>query len=297
LRVVPGARFDYARDSGHSDFSPRLNARYDIIKGPAPDAPDRRRLTLKGGVGVFYQPPQFQETDEVFGTPGIKSNRWIHYALGVERELTRQVEASVEGFYKDLTQGVSRGPEAAGGFGYNNQGEGYVIGLETLLKYKPDERFFGWLAYTLSRSAIKDAPDEPEYLFQYDQTHNLTVLGSYRLGRGWEFGARFRLVSGPLDTPLVGPPSLPALYAADAGSYAQLQERPFSRRLPLFHQLDLRIDKRWQIKNARVSTYLDLQNVYNNAAVEGTVYNYDFSKSQYQTGVPILPSIGMRIEI
>ncbi len=297
LRVVPGARFDYTRDNGHSDFSPRLNARYDIVKGPAPDAPNRRRLTLKGGVGVFYQPPQFQETDEVFGTPGLKSNRWIHYALGVERELSKQVEASVEGFYKDLTQAVARGPEAAGGFGYNNQGSGYVIGLETLLKYKPDERFFGWLAYTLSRSAVKDAPNQPEYLFQYDQTHNLTVLGSYRLGRGWEFGARFRLVSGPLDTPLVGPPSLPALYAADAGSYAQLQGKPFSRRLPLFHQLDIRIDKRWQIKNARVSTYLDLQNVYNNPAVEGTVYNYDFSKSQYQTGVPILPSIGMRIEI
>ena len=28
-----------------------------------------------------------------------------------------------------------------------------MIGAETLLKYKPDKRFFGWLAYTLSRSA------------------------------------------------------------------------------------------------------------------------------------------------
>ena len=26
----------------------------------------------------------------------------------------------------------------------------------------------------------------------FDQTHILTVLGSYRLGNGWEFGARFR---------------------------------------------------------------------------------------------------------
>jgi hypothetical protein len=104
-------------------------------------------------------------------------------------------------------------------------------------------------------------------------------------------------VSGPLDTPVVGPPSLPALYAADAGSYAPLQGKPFSERLPLFHQLDLRIDKRWQIKNARISAYLDVQNVYNNPSVEGTVYNYDFSRSQYQTGVPILPSLGMRVEI
>jgi hypothetical protein len=40
-----------------------------------------------------------------------------------------------------------------------------------------------------------------------------------------------------------------------------------------------------------------VQNVYNNPSVEGTVYNYDFSRSQYQTGVPILPSLGMRVEI
>jgi TonB family protein len=297
LRVVPGARFDYTRDSGHADFSPRLTARYDLVKGAAPDDPDRRRTTLKGGAGVFYQPPQFQETDEVFGTPGLLSNRWIHYSLGVEQELTRQVEVGVEGFYKDLTDGVARAPEQAGGFAYNNLGTGHVIGLETLLKYKPDERFFGWLAYTLSRSVLQDGPGQPEYLFQYDQTHNLTILGSYRLGRGWEFGARFRLVSGPLDTPVLPKPSLPALYAADAGSYAPLQGESFSRRLPLFHQLDLRLDKRWQIKNMRVSAYLDLQNVYNNPGVEGMSYNYNYSKSQYQTGVPILPSIGMRLEI
>jgi TonB family protein len=297
LRLVPGIRADFARDTGHADVAPRANARFDLIKGPSEEAPERRRTTLKGGAGYFYEPPQFQETDEVFGTPGLESNKSIHYALGVEQELTRQIDVSVEGFYKDLTNQVSRAPEAAGGFGYANEGLGSVVGLETFLKYKPDERFFGWLAYTLSRSVRQEGPAEPEYLFQYDQTHNLIVLGSYRLGRGWEFGARFRVVSGPLQTPVLQPPSLPSLYAADAGAYAQLQGQPFSKRMPVFHQLDLRIDKRWQAKDFRFSTYLDVQNVYNNSAVEGLVYNYNASKSYYQTGVPILPSIGLRLEI
>jgi hypothetical protein len=169
--------------------------------------------------------------------------------------------------------------------------------METLLKYKPDERFFGWVAYTLSRSIRQESPDSEEYLFQFDQTHNLIVLGSYRLGRGWEFGARFRVVTGPLDTPVVQPPSLPALYAADAGAYAPLEGKPFSERLPLFHQLDLRIDKRWQMKGWKLSAYLDVQNVYNNAAAEGVVYNYNFSQKQLQTGIPIIPSIGLRGEL
>jgi len=296
LRIIPGVRVDYARDSGHADFAPRAVARYDLVKGADPDHPELqpRRTTLKGGVGVFYQPPQFQETNPVFGTPGLRSNRAIHYSLGVEQELTRQIEISVEGFYKDLTNQVSRAPNAAGAYTYGNQGLGSVIGLETLLKYKPSKRFFGWIAYTLSRSVRRDMASSPQYLFQYDQTHNLIMLGSYRLGRGWEFGGRFRIVSGSLDTAVLPAPALPALYAADSGAYSPLQGKAFTTRLPLFHQLDLRIDKRWQFKSWRFSTYLDIQNVYNNAAVEGLSYNYNYSRQSYQTGIPIVPSLGMR---
>jgi TonB family protein len=300
LRVVPGLRVDFARDTGHGDVAPRINARFDLVKGADAEHPDRRRTTLKGGAGVYYQPPQFQETDKVFGTPGLYSNKAIHYSVGIEQEVTRQIDVSVEGFYKDLTNLVARGLNDFGAYTYNNLGTGYVIGGETLIKYKPDNHFFGWIAYTLSRSVRRDGPGLPRYLFQYDQTHNLTVLGSYRLGRGWEFGARFTLISGPLDTPTLAQSfagALPALYASDAGAYAKLDGQPFSHRLPLAHQLDVRIDKRWQLKHVRMSTYLDVQNVYNHPPAEGFTYNYNFARSNYQTGVPIIPSLGMRLEI
>jgi TonB family protein len=298
LRVIPGLRIDYARDTGHADVAPRAVARYDLVKGTDPEQPDHPslRTTLKAGAGLFYQPPQFQETNPVFGTPGLYSNKSVHYDIGVEQEFSEHVELSLEGFYKALTDQVSRAPDASGQFIYNNLGSGSVIGLEALLKYKPGKRFFGWIAYTLSRSVRRDSPTSPEYLFQYDQTHNLIMLGSYRLGRGWEFGARFRIVSGSLDTPVVASPALPALYASDSGAYTPLEAKAYSTRLPLFHQLDLRVDKRWQFRTWRFSTYLDIQNVYNNAAVEGLSYNYNFSKQSYQTGIPIIPSLGFRGE-
>lgn len=297
LRVVPGLRLDYATDSGHADLSPRLNFRYSLFL-PEDEAffglP--RKTILKGGLGKFSQPPQFQETDPVFGTPGLRSNDSYHYSLGVEQGLTDQVELSVEGFYKDLRNFVSRGPNDLGIFTYGNQGRGEVVGLETLLRYNPDERFFGWVAYTLSRSTRADCSTCEPYLFQYDQTHNLILLGSYRLGRGWEIGARFRIVSGPLATPPVASPALPSIFAGDAGSYVPIQGVPYSSRMPLFHQLDVRIDKRWQFRTWRLNAYLDIQNVYNHAATEGLVYNFDYSQSAYQTGLPILPSLGLRGE-
>jgi TonB family protein len=289
--IVPGARVDFARDTGHASFDPRVNTRYNLRGG---DASGDRRTTVKAGVGLFSQPPQFQETDAVFGKVGLYSNHSMHVSVGVEQEISRQVEVSLEGYYKNLYNLVSRAPGLDGTFDYNNEGSGKVIGAETLIKYKPDDRFFGWIAYTLSRSTRKDAPNADQYLFQFDQTHILTALGSYRMGHGWEVGARFRLVSGNTYTPVLN--GIPALYAADAGSYTPLQGKPFSKRLPLFHQLDLRVEKNWQFQDWRLMTYLDVWNAYNNAAVEDIQYNFNFTKSAPQTGLPIIPSMGVRGE-
>jgi TonB family protein len=297
LRLVPGVRLDYARDSGHADVNPRVNARYKLIL-PEEEFWFGKPLgtTLKAGVGKYSQPPQFQETNEIFGTPGVGSNQSMHYSLGIEQGLTQQIEVSVEGYYKDFYNSVSRNPDENGVFVYDNQGSGRVIGMETLLKYNPDERFFGWVTYTLSQSLRRDCEGCELRNFEFDQTHNLIMLGSYRLGRGWELGARFRVVSGPLVTPVANPDTLPSIYSGDAGSYIPLQGKPYSERLPLFHQLDMRVDKLWQLRTWRFATYVDIQNVYNNAAKEALLYNYNFSQQAYQTGLPILPSLGVRGE-
>lgn len=297
LTLTPGGRVDYARDTGHTDWSPRFSARYDLsVNQSHPDGSIERRTTLKAAAGVFYQPAQLQETDPVFGTPGLQSNRALHYEIGVEREVDEHVEVSLEGFYKDLGHLVSRSPGLDGSYAYGNQGSGSVIGAEALIKYKADARFFGWLAYTLSRSVRRDRPGAPEYLFQYDQTHILTLLGSYKLGRGWEFGARFRLVSGPLDTPTNPAPSLPAVFIADAAAYTPLQGAPYTERLPLVHQLDLRVEKNWHFDAFELTFFVDLWNAYNHPAEEALSYNFDYSRRTYQQGLPIIPSLGLRGE-
>ena len=290
-KIVPGVRMDYTRTTSSGNVSPRIYSRYNLL-GPTLDesGPWRPRTTLKGGVGLYHQPPELQETNEVFGTPGISSTRATHYSLGLEQEISEQIEVSVEGFYKDLDNLVSRTPSADGSFDYNNEGEGRTFGGELLLKYKPDDLFFGWIAYSLARSVRRDAPGDEERLFQYDQTHNLTVLGSFQLPWGLEAGARFRLISGSPFTPLRDNPS--AIYAADGTEYVPLIAAPFSDRLPTFHQLDLRIDKRWQFESWRLSAYLDVQNVYNNRAEESISYNYNFTQQRFQLGLPTLPSPG-----
>jgi hypothetical protein len=230
----------------------------------------------------------------------VKSNRAIHTGLGLEQEITRQLEVSVDGFYKKLDNLVDRSSRTNQ---YTNESVGYAAGGELLLKYKPDERFFGWAAYTLSRSVRTDEPGDKEILTPFDQTHVLTVLGNVRLGRGWEVGARFRLVSGNLVTPYVCDPSqvgcnpnrLNAIFHSPSGQYDPLAfGGTYSERLPLFHQLDLRMDKTWSFKRWRLSFYLDIQNVYNHQSAEGISYSYNFTKREYVTGLPFLPTVGFR---
>jgi TonB family protein len=301
LKIVPGLRVDYANTTKSFDASPRVNARFDLF-------PAYPKTTLKAGLGFYAQPPQFQESLPPLGSAGLKSNRALHYALGVEQELSRQIDASVEGFYKQLDNLVIGNASPTGAsLDYTNVGRGYVIGSEVLIKYKHSENdpFFGWVAYTLSRSARTDGPGQVEHLIQYDQTHILTVIGSYQLGHGWEFGARFRLTSGNLITPNVcdkssadcDPNRTGSLFHAPSGVYTPIPfAGTFSERLPLFHQLDLRIDKSWQFSKWTLSAYLDVQNVYNHANSEGLQYNFNFTTRQYVSGLPILPSLGLRGE-
>ncbi|MBM4358242.1 MAG: TonB-dependent receptor [Deltaproteobacteria bacterium] len=297
LRLVPGFRLDYEKIIKRYDFSPRMNARYAIRQ-------EFPKTTAKLGVGVFYQPPQPQQSLPPIGTANLLSNRAIHYGLGVEQDVTRQVELSVEGFVKQLDDLVVARPSPTGGrVDYSNTQLGYVVGGELLLKYKADDRFFGWLAYTLSRSARQDGPGLPEYLVNFDQTHILTALGSYRLGGGWELGARFRLISGSLVQPNVcdatsitcDPARVGGLFHGATGAYTPI---PFgsraSERLPMFHSLDIRVDKAWQFQAWKLSAYLDVQNSYNNQNPEAITYNFNFTQRQFVSGLPILPSIGMR---
>jgi len=283
-KVLLGGRADHYSLTSRWDFSPRLNARYDLNTGP-------RRTTVKAGVGLFYEPPQIIQTIIPFGTPNLDSNRSVHSSVGIEQVVTKQVEVSIELFHKYLDNLVVSALNADGSNGFSNLGTGTVYGTETMVRWKPGGRFFGWIAYTISRSVRKNGPDQPEHVYDYDQTHNLTVLGSYDLGRGWRVGGKFRYVTGNPYTPCLG-----GVLNAAAGTYECIQGDPNSRRIPAFNQLDLRVDKTWTFAGYRLMAYLDVQNVYNRANADGVGYNYRYTTPEWQTGLPIIPSLGLRGE-
>ncbi len=288
---------------------PRLNARLDIAE----------RWSLRAGIGAYSQPRVYRTFADGRIVPGsarlgtdnlivpsffsnfepvvtfapledtLRVSQAMQASATVAHELLTGLSFELTGFWREQDNGVPA------------QVDGQVLpgvksrnyGLEVLLRRPLTRRLYGWLAYTAMRSQALVQPlgQEPgeRYPADFDQRHNLALIASVKLGRGWQIGGRFRLVSGTPYTPLLGSVQYEGTFQAIAGVYN-------SARFPPFHQLDLRVDRRWIVRRASVTAYLDVQNVYNHNNVEAYLYNYDYTSKVGGIGLPIFPSIGVRVD-
>lgn len=287
LQIIPGVRVDYFDLVGRWAAEARLGVRYDVSDS----------VLLKGAIGNYHRAPDPNEILQDYGNPDLGLEQAIHYSLGGEWKITDYLQFDAEFFYKDMRSLVSPSSQLIDREGvatpevFNNGGIGRVYGAEFFLRHQLANNFFGWLTYTISKAERRDFGSPQWRRFDSDQTHILTLLGSYNLPKNWSLGGRFRLVSGNLYTPILG-----STYDASTGSYIRVSGPVNSERQPVFHQLDVRVDKRWVFRDWSLNLYLDIQNIYNRQNPEGTAYSYDFSKSARVSGLPFIPAFGIRGE-
>ncbi|MEZ4426359.1 MAG: TonB family protein [Nannocystaceae bacterium] len=254
------------------------------------------KTQIKGGFGQFTQGPEITQIARIWGNPDLWLERALHTSLGVAQQLPYGMNLEVTGFYKHVWDRITasdtilRDPELGARLeNWANQGIGHIFGAEILFRKDLTDRLFGWVSYTVSRSVERAKPGDPFLLFGFDQTHILTALAVYKLPRNWQIGARFRLVSGnPYTARTAG------VFNGEDGTYLPLDGPIRGERLPAFHQLDLRVDKRWVLRRVMMNLYLDVQNIYNHQNPEAVNYSYDWRDRQYTTGLPIIPSLGFR---
>ena len=237
------------------------------------------RTTVKGGVGLYDQPQPFSEVDQVVrARRGSSATASVHYSLGLEQEVMRHVDVSVETFYKSLDRLVV---QDAG-----NTGDGRVVRLEWLLRWKND-RSCSVGSRTRSCEA-SDARSKPSYLhlFQYDQTHILTAIVSRDVRR--------RVAHRRALPPRVGQP----LHAAATTARSTSTARPISRELlPAVRRASARSTSstsastrrstRSRSSSRRTSTF---RTSYFHRSQEGISYNFNYTQSPPVLGLPILPN-------
>lgn len=284
LDVVTGVRVDYFREINSWTVNPRLSARLSLSP----------QWAIRAGVGLFSQPPEFQESAAGVGNPNLDPIRSIHTGLGFDLRFPEErLSFTLDGFYKHITDRVVSTAGSVPPF-FTNNGLGRIYGMEVGARLAPGGSIplFGFVSYTLMRSERQDGPDQPWRLFDFDQTHILTASLVWTIGDGWEAGATFRYVTGNPNTPVIG-----SVNDLSTGTYRPIYGGVNTGRNADFNRLDVRVQKQFRIDDFRLSVYIDVQNVYNNANPEGVTYNFDYSQQNVIGGLPIIPSIGVRGEL
>ena len=285
VEVSIGIRADLLRWGSLTDIAPdpRAVVRWQIVP----------EVLVKAATGLFYQPPIAFQTISQGGNPRLGPQRAWQSSLGVELDLPESIEVEVTGFYSQMfdiarfsqriVNGVDGTPQREF---FRADQEGRAWGLEVLLRRPVEQGFYGWLSYTLSRSERQNLSGN-WVPFTFDQTHVLNVAASYAFD-GWRFGVRYQLASGRPTSSVCS-----VQVDADSDAYdANFCDR--GERLPVYHQLDVRIDRDFDLGSIRGTIYLDVLNVYYAQNSEGLVYQYDFARSAQVPGLPILGTLGIR---
>lgn len=269
---------------------------------------------LKASVGKYgEQPLPFAVDPQFGGNPEVEHQYSIQTALGVEHYFNSFLSLDATFFHSELRQLVvipTGSTDRTGKPDFTNDGSGRSTGLELLLRHNLRNGLFGWISYTLMKAERLDGIAAPSsscppgvatveqgacwYPFDFDQTHILTLVGSYELPHGWTIGGRFRYSTGVPYTRVSN-----AYYDVDRNFYSALPAIDGARndaRLPAFHDLTLRVDKLFKLKRTRINGYIEVINVYNRANPEAVDYNFDYTEEIFVSGLPIFPNLGMKAE-
>lgn len=311
--VRPGVRANAFTVESRQAYSidPRASARLAL----------GQRWALAGGLGRYSQVRQITDRDSVDlidQTSGIgggnallppvfsRFDPQIEFApqdtdLTVRQALHASAGAEVDfdGGWGLSTTGYFRDQDNAEPLLFDGRRVGFStrsrnLGAEVLLRKRLTGKLYGWVAYTLSYGELRFVQGSERFkgtrrASDFDQRHNLIVVASYVLPRDWRIGARFRWVTGYPFTPVIGS-------VAVRGGFVPVQGNRNEGRLPPFHQLDLRVDRTWTLQRAAVHAYIDIQNVYNRQNPEAILYTADFRSEAGFVGIPIYPTIGVRVD-
>ncbi|HVI00105.1 MAG TPA: hypothetical protein VM869_15415, partial [Enhygromyxa sp.] len=218
----------------------------------------------------------------------------IHASTGVEATLPWELDFRGTVFWREVLSTDVPIYYEDGTSGVLSSSRRRSAGLELLLRRALGQHLDGWIGYTLMWARARSINDSnPPWLpATFDQRHNLVLLLSATLPRGFRFGMRFRVVSGNPEAPVLAGE---AVSSPEGTYYRPIRGEFGSAYQPVFHQLDLRLDKRWVRDRVSVTAYLDVQNVYNHVYPEVPVYTRDWAQRASLIGLPIYPSLGVQI--
>ncbi len=264
-------------------LSYRLGASYQV----------NNKWTVNASTGSYYKIPiytvlGFRDANGVLVNKDNKYIQSFHYVAGLEYIPNPTLRFTLEGFYKtynnypvSVTNDISLANTGADFGAIGNEdvisvGKGRTYGVEFFAQQKLTKNLFGVLSYTAYKSEFTGS-DTDEYIASaWDYNHLISITTGYKFKKGWEIGLKYRFAAGAPYTPFDLNASQAAYAISGQGvlDYSRLNEE----RLPIFNQVDLRVDKKWNFKRVTFDLYLDITNVLN--LKQTSAPNYTFERTE-----------------
>lgn len=249
-------------------LSPRLSVSYRLVEG----------LTLSGHVGLYYQLPSYTALG-FKGEEGEYVNRHLDYisvsqeSLGLSWTPNENMELSVEGFYKlyghmpfslsDQIPLSCKGNDygTIGNEALSSEAKGRSYGVELMFKWLLTQKLNLSSSLIIFKSEFKDGEQGSYVPSAWDNRFILNMSGTYNFPKHWSLGAKVSCIGGSPYTPYdVEKSSLVEAWNVQGRAYYDYS-RYNQERLPVFGQLDVRVDKTFYLKKCMLGFYLDIQNI------------------------------------
>lgn len=320
---IDGSDFGSTASNPFNQLSPRVSVSYQL----------RPNLFATANAGIYYQKPPYtvlgyrdnsgQLVNQDSDVRYIQNSQLIAGLEFLVPEKNRRF--TMEAFYKkykNYPSSVRNGIALANlgaDFGVIGNEEvvsnanGRAYGLEFLAQQRLFNDFYGIASLTLVRSEFTNPNTEGYVPSSWDNKVIVSLTAGKRFNKNWEVGTRWRYLGGTPYTPYdVEESSLISnwdLRGQPIFDYSQINEF----RLRAFHQLDLRVDKKYYFKKWSLNWYVDIQNLYNYEADQpdllvpvrgesGEILINPEDPTRYQlkfienTAGTILPTVGIIVE-
>lgn len=293
LSLMPGVRYDYFDYNKKSLVSPRLAVSYRL----------NDITSLNAAAGIYYQniPALMLVQSDAF--KNIDVPKVYQYVAGFNLMLNEDTKLSIEAYDKEyrnfpmdtqspykflLDNSVAEHVVRIDG-NIVSTGEAYARGVEIVLQKKMAKDFYGLVSASYSETKYKDLMGNWKYRI-YDNKWMFSVEGGYKPSETWDLSVKWLFAGGAPFTQFDKAQST----KARTGIYDIARYN--AERMPAYHSLTVRVDKRFNFNSSSLVVYCDIWNVYNRQ----NIASYEWSEisnnikeiKQWDT----LPVIGIEYE-
>ena len=289
--VAPGVRLSHNSFNNDINIAPRFSTSFQV----------NSRWSLNLASGVYYQslPLYFlSQNSSIRDLPNVEA---IHAVAGIDYMITSATKFTIEAYYKRYND-VPLQPETVSSQdptfvldhmdfydNLNSDGTAYSRGVDLMIQKKMKDQFYGTISASFFRSRYRDQFGEWQNR-DYDVKYLFNIIGGYRPNKKWEISARWSYIGARPYTPI-------NVAASQQMEATVLNMNQFNeKRLPAYHSLFLRFDRRYFFENTSLTTYVSLWNAYNRENVHS--YHWDSVDSEIAKTVQfsLLPVGGVEFE-